>query len=454
MIHTTLKHFITITLLALLALSVANAAQDRPNVLVIMVDDLGYADLSSFGSNDLQTPHVDRLVSEGMRFNEFYSNSPVCSPTRAAFLSGRFPELVGMHGVTRLGRADSWGSLTPDSIMLPTLFQEAGYTTTLIGKWHLGLEKPNLPNQRGFDEFHGFVLGMMDDYWEHSRQGMQQMRRNETPIFPVGHATDLITEWSIEALQRDATSGKPFFQFLAYNAPHFPVQPPIEWLERVQAREPDMDETRALMVAFVEHLDHAIGQVLNAVDELGLRENTIVVFTSDNGGLVKVGSNNGPLRGGKAQVYEGGIKVPTCIRFPSQIQAQQTTDFSAMTMDLIPTIAELCGVPITHDIEGKSFAELLLNGEQEAFDRAVYHRWLQKYKTKEYVRDGDWKLLNDAWQTEGTRDGVTYELYNLAEDPYETNNLADAMPEKVEELAAQLEAHIARARQVEWQRAE
>jgi arylsulfatase A-like enzyme len=445
---------ITVTFLALNIFCASAATQNRPNVLVIMVDDIGYADLSSFGSTDLQTPHLDKLVSEGMRFNEFYSNSTVCSPTRAAFLSGRFPELVGMHGVTRLHPKDSWGTLTPESIMLPTLFQEAGYATTLIGKWHLGLEKANRPNQRGFDEFHGFVLGMMDDYWEHSRQGMQQMRRNETAIFPVGHATDLITEWSIEALQRDATSGKPFFQFLAYNAPHFPVQPPIEWLERVQAREPNMDETRALMVAFVEHLDHAIGQVLHAVDELGLRNNTIVVFTSDNGGLVKVGSNNGPLRGGKAQVYEGGIKVPTCIRFPARIKTDQSTDFNAMTMDLLPTIAEFCDVPITHDIEGKSFAELLLNGQQEPLNRAVYHRWLQKYKTKEYIRDGDWKLLNDEWHPEGTRDGVAYELYNLEEDPYETNNLADAMPEKVQELAAQLEAHIARAREVEWQRAE
>lgn len=430
----------------------AKATADRPNILVIMVDDLGYADLSAYGSTDLETPHLDQLVSEGMRFNQFYSNSPVCSPTRAAFLTGRFPELVGMHGVTRLRPEDSWGYLAPDAIMLPELFREAGYSTTLIGKWHLGLDEPNRPNQRGFDEFHGFVLGMMDDYWEHSRQGMQQMRRNETPIHPVGHATDLITEWSIEAMQRDTAKSRPFFQFLAYNAPHFPVQPPIEWLERVQAREPGLSETRALMVAFVEHLDHAIGQVLQAVDELGIRNNTIVVFTSDNGGLVKVGSNNGPLRGGKAQVYEGGIMVPTCIRLPNHIEANQTTDFKAMTMDLLPTIAELCGIAIEHEIEGDSFAELLLTGEQTPFDRAVYHRWLQKHQTKEYIREGDWKLLRDPWQPEDQREDINYELYNLAEDPYETNDLAATMPEKVNELAAKLEAHVERARQVEWQR--
>jgi arylsulfatase A-like enzyme len=436
------------------ALNIFAGQNKTPNVLIIMVDDLGYADLSSYGSTDLQTPHVDKLVSEGMRFNEFYANSCVCSPTRAALLTGRFPELVGMHGVTRLHRNDSWGCLTKEAIMLPNLFHDAGYTTTLIGKWHLGLQKHNRPNQRGFDEFHGFLLGMMDDYWEHSRQGMQQMRRNETPIFPKGHATDLITEWSIEALKRDLASGKPFFQFLAYNAPHFPVQPPIEWLEKVKEREKGISEKRALMVAFVEHLDDAIGQVLKAVDELGIRENTIVVFTSDNGGLTKVASNNGPLREGKTHVYEGGIKVPACVRWPTKINSGQRTDFTALSMDILPTIAELCGIPIKHEIEGLSFAELLLNGKQEPFDRTVYHMWLQKYKTKESIREGDWKLLNDPWTPLDNRAGVKYELYNLKDDPGERNNLADSMPEKAEALAKRLEAHMARTQQVEWKRPE
>jgi arylsulfatase A-like enzyme len=444
-------------ILLVCCLSVLNsfaAANEKPNVLVIMVDDLGYADLSSYGSTDLQTPHVDRLVSEGMRFNEFYANSCVCSPTRAALLTGRFPEFVGMHGVTRLHREDSWGFLTSDAIMLPNLFREAGYTTTLIGKWHLGLQEHNRPNQRGFDEFHGFLLGMMDDYWEHSRQGMQQMRRNETPIFPKGHATDLITDWSIEALRRDVATGKPFFQFLAYNAPHFPVQPPIEWLDKVKVREHGISAKRALMVAFVEHLDHAIGQVLNVVDELGIRDNTIVMFTSDNGGLLSVASNNGLLREGKTHVYEGGIKVPACIRWPVAIKPGQTTDFPALTMDILPTIAELCGIPITHKIEGLSFAQLLLEGKQEPFTRAVYHMWLQKYKTKECIREGDWKLLNDQWHPEGERDGVAYELYNIKQDPGEQNNLAESMPEKARMLADKLESHMTRTRQVEWKRPE
>jgi arylsulfatase A-like enzyme len=439
-------------LVAVLGTANIATASEKPNVLVIMVDDLGYADLSSYGSTDLRTPNVDTLVSEGMRFNEFYSNSCVCSPTRAALLTGRFPDLVGMHGVTRKYANDSWGCLTPDSIMLPELFRKQGYLTSLIGKWHLGLQKHNLPNQRGFDEFHGFVLGMMDDYWEHSRQGMHQMRRNETPIYPKGHATDLISQWSIDRMKKDVAAGKPFFQFLAYNAPHFPVQPPAEWLKRVNEREKGLSKVRAYMVAFVEHLDHNIGLVLNTLDELGIRDNTIVVFTSDNGGLVKVGSNNGSLRGGKTQVYEGGIKVPACIRWPKHITAGQTTDFYALTMDILPTIAELCGVPIEHEIEGRSFADLVITGKQAPFNRINYHTWMQKYKTKECIRDGSWKLLNDRWQTLGKRNGVRFELYDLKDDPFEKNNLAKSMPEKAVELSKKLETHLELANKVNWKR--
>ncbi|MEX0330043.1 MAG: sulfatase-like hydrolase/transferase [Puniceicoccaceae bacterium] len=439
-------------LLLFIGLTVLSAKQQ--NVLIIMVDDLGYADLSCYGSKDMRTPALDKLVSEGMRFNEFYSNSCVCSPTRAALLTGRYPELVGMPGVNRLHNDDSWGFLTKDTIMLPELFQKAGYTTSLIGKWHLGIVEGNRPNQRGFGEFKGFLLGMMDDFWEHSRQGMHQMRRNETPIYPKGHATDLITEWSIEALQRDAASEKPFFQFLAYNAPHFPVQPPIEWLYRVKKREPGIEETRARMVAFVEHLDYGIGQVLDALDDLNLRDETIVVFTSDNGGLLSVGSNNGSLREGKTHVYEGGIKVPTCIRWPGRIKAGQSTEFSALTMDIIPTLAELCDIPVEHEIEGRSFSKLLLTGEQEAFQRPVFHMWLQKYKTKESIRAGDWKLLNDQWHPLGERDGVTYELYNIACDPGEQKNLADSLPERTEEMASSLEAHMQNTQKIEWRRPE
>ncbi|MDP7288462.1 MAG: sulfatase-like hydrolase/transferase, partial [Phycisphaerae bacterium] len=175
----------------------AKEAKKTPNVLLIMVDDLGYGDLSSYGGKDIKTPHLDKLMSQGMRFNEFYANCCVCSPSRAALVSGRYPEFVGIPGVVRTPRGDNFGYLTPDSIMLPALFQKKGYHTTLIGKWHLGLAKQNRPNQRGFDEFHGWLADMMNDYWKHIRYGQYYMRKNEEKIKPVGHATDLFTQWSI-----------------------------------------------------------------------------------------------------------------------------------------------------------------------------------------------------------------------------------------------------------------
>ncbi len=243
----------------------AEENRERPNVLVIMVDDLGYGDLSSYGAKDMRTPNIDKLMSEGMRFNEFYSNCCVCSPTRAALLSGRYPEFVGIPGVVRKLDHSNWGFLTTDSIMLPELFQKAGYHTTLIGKWHLGRRKENCPNQRGLDEFIVFLEGIID-YWTHEHLGENVMRKNQQIIDPEGHATDLITQWSIEAIQQCADSNEPFFHLLAYNAPHEPIQPPPEWLNKVQAREEGISEKRALIVALIEHLDDRIGKVLQSLD--------------------------------------------------------------------------------------------------------------------------------------------------------------------------------------------
>lgn len=417
----------------------------RPNILVIMADDLGYGDLSSYGGKDVQTPHIDKLMSEGMRFNEFYANCCVCTPTRAALLSGRYPEMVGLPGVVRTNPSNNFGFMTPDSIMLPELFRKAGYHTTLIGKWHLGLAEPNRPNQRGFDEFRGFLCDMVDDYWTHLRQGINYMRHNEEEIDPEGHCTDLFTQWSIEELKKRAEAGTPFFQYLAYNAPHRPVQPPEEWLERVKKREKNIDEKRALNVALVEHLDDGIGKVLAALDELGLRENTIVVFTSDNGGKLDNAASNGPLRSGKAHTYEGGIKVTTCVRWPAKITAGQVTDFNALTMDILPTLADICGVPIEHKIDGRSFKTLLLKGTQEPFDGPVFHMWLQN-GTKQAMRDGDWKLVQDNFKRK------RYELFNIKEDPYEKEDLARKNPERLDKMIETLEAHMEEASKVEWQR--
>ena len=272
------------------------------------------------------------------------------------------------------------------------------------------------------------------------------MRRNETEIHPEGHATDLFTRWSIDALKARAAEKRPFFQFLAYNAPHFPIQPPPEWHQRVKDREKDISEKRAKNVAFVEHLDDGIGKVLKALDELGLANNTIVAFTSDNGGKLSYGASNGPLRSDKTHVYEGGIKVPTCFRWPGRIKARQTTDFVALTMDMLPTLADICGVPIKHKIDGRSFKQVLLKGTQKPFPQPVFFMWLQK-GTKEAMRHGDWKVVRD-------KPGTPFELYNLKDDPYEERDLASKQPERLQKMIKVLEQHMADMQKIPWRRPE
>ncbi|MEM8899477.1 MAG: sulfatase-like hydrolase/transferase, partial [Bacteroidota bacterium] len=262
-------------------------ANDRPNILIILTDDQGYADVGCRGAADLQTPYMDSLFASGKTFTRFYANCPVCSPTRAALLSGRYQEYVGVPGVIRTYPRDNFGYLSEEAILLPEALGEAGYHTALIGKWHLGLESPNTPTDRGFDLFQGWLGDMMDDYLAKRRHDINYMRDNENIIDPSGHATDVFTDFAVEYVKDRGNEEDPFFLYLAYNAPHFPVQPPKEWLQKVLEREEGIDTTRAKLVAFIEHLDDGIGQVLNALHETGQAENTLVLFTSDNGGLLR-----------------------------------------------------------------------------------------------------------------------------------------------------------------------
>ena len=272
------------------------AAGGKPNILVILTDDQGRGDYSAFGTKDIRTPHMDRLCREGLTFQNFFANSCVCSPSRAALLTGCYPDRVGVPGVIREETPDdSWGYLTPQATLLPQLLKPAGYHTALIGKWHLGIGTPNTPTERGFDFFHGFLGDMMDDYWTHRRHGHNFMRRNLDVVDPPGHATDVFTGWACDYLTERAKAGGPFFLYLAYNAPHDPIQPPPEWLAKVKQREPGISEKRAKLVALIEHLDDGIGKVLDTLDRTGLAGNTLVIFTSDNGGVLANGANNGPV---------------------------------------------------------------------------------------------------------------------------------------------------------------
>jgi arylsulfatase A-like enzyme len=330
-------------------------------------------------------------------------------------------------------------------VLLPQVLGKAGYHTSIIGKWHLGLEAPNIPTRRGFNEFRGWLGDMMDDYYKQRRHGHNYMRDGEKVVDTSGtHATELFTQWSIESLRARAKAKQPFFQYLAYNAPHTPIQPPREWLQKVRQRHPNMDGKRGRLVALIEHLDDGIGRVLKELETLGLAENTLVIFTSDNGGQLGVGANNGPYRSGKCHVYEGGVRVAMCARWPGHIPAGRTSDFQAMTMDLFPTIAEVAGAKFAHHIEGRSFLPVLTGAEREPFGRVDVYRWLESTH-KEALRQGDWKLVRDL-------PGAPFELYNIAEDPGEKHDLAEREPERLAALTELMREHLGAAEIVPWRR--
>ena len=267
-----------------------------------------------------------------MRFDSFYANCPVCSPTRAALLSGTYPDIAGVPGVIRTHPQNNWGWLSPNVTLLPKTLKAAGYHTSIVGKWHLGLEEPNTPNVRGFDFFKGFLCDMIDDYYKHRRHGINYFRENHKEIDPPGHATDLITKWGIDYLNERKGKDEPFFMYLSYNAPHTPIQPPQDWLKKVKSREPGISEKRAKLVALIEHMDDGIGQVINALKKNGQYKNTLTIFSSDNGGQVNVGGTNGNNRGGKQDMYEGGLKVPTCAVWPGKIKASTPVSYTHLTL--------------------------------------------------------------------------------------------------------------------------
>ena len=422
----------------------------QPNIVLILVDDLGYGDLGIYGASDMQTPALDSLASTGLRFTQFYANSPVCSPTRASLLTGRYPPMAGVPGVIRTRAADNWGALSEDVTLLPEMLRRRGYHTAMVGKWHLGLAAPDRPIDRGFDHFEGFLGDMMDDYYTHLRHGLNYMRYNEEVIEPEGHATNLFSDWAVRYIESRTVSTAPFFLYLAYNAPHTPIQPPDEWVEKVLAREVGIDEARARLVALIEHMDHGIGRVLGALGDHGLTDNTLVFFVSDNGGQLNVAASNGPLRDGKQSVYEGGLRVPAIASWPGAIAEGTTTDVPVLTMDIYPTLVEIAGVPLKHFIEGQSFLPTLHGATQDFSDRLMFFSRREgglRYngKTIEAVRHGPWKLLQNS-------PFAPLELYNLDQDPSESTDLAATEPEIFRRLAAALRGYIQESGRIPWQR--
>ena len=291
---------------------------------------------------------------------------------------------------------------------------------------------------------------MMDDYYTHRRHGINYMRCNEEEIDPSGHATDLFTQWSCDYLRSREGEDRPFCLYLAYNAPHTPIQPPADWLQRVKSREAGIDPKRARLVALIEHMDDGIGKVLETLRQTGLDDDTLIIFASDNGGQLSVGANNGSWRDGKQSMYEGGLRVCASATWPGKIQPASSTDRVALTMDIFATIADLADVRLKQPVEGRSFLPTLLGKQQEAETRDLFFHRREggdRYGglTTNAIRRGDWKLLQNSPFT-------PLELYNLKQDPAETTNLAGRERQIYREMSTALRLQLQRGGAVPWQR--
>lgn len=420
----------------------------RPDILLILADDLSHGDLSCCGGSDVHTPHIDRIFHKGRTLTQFRTNSSVCSPSRAALLTGRYPDCVGVPGVIRTHPDQNFGRLAPDAVLLPALLKPAGYATALIGKWHLGLAPPDTPNARGFEVFHGFLGDMMDSYETHRRHGINYLRHNSETIDPRGHATDLFTQWAIDFLKERPSDSRPFFLLLAYNAPHAPIEPPADWLKRVRDRAPGLPDVRARRIALVEHMDDGIGRVMEALVEAQLDKNCVVIFTSDNGGPLDYGALNDKLRDGKGSMYEGGLRVPCAVNCPGYIPAGSRSNAAVVTMDLFPTVLDAAGVEPPRNIDGVSILPNLLGQAQNLKRPLLFMRreggrgfWGEENAA---VIDGDWKLVHNS-------PFRPLELFNLAQDPSESQDLAAREPKVRDRLARELQLHLQTAGASPWQ---
>ena len=358
----------------------ASAAQSsRPNVILVMTDDMGYADLGSYGAKDIKTPNLDRLAADGVRLTDAYANGVLCSPTRAALISGRYPQRNAIE--TALGPEGTRG-LAVSGSSLPQLLKNAGYQTALIGKWHLGgsvtgTAKNGGPRAHGFDQFFG-LMGSHVDYWHHNRgPKSEDLWENETQVSMDGqYLTTLITERSIQFVEQSAATGQPFFLDVAYNAPHWPYNRPDRPSPAPGSgahilANADNPPTRADYASMLEAVDSGVGRILQAVARLGLTDNTIVIFTNDNGGEWL--SNNGPLFNRKWTVWEGGIRVPAIVKWPRRIRAGTVSPQVAITFDWSASIIAAAGAAVPANYEGINVLPIL-EGRSPKVSRTLFWR--------------------------------------------------------------------------------
>ena len=413
------------------------ASPAAPNVVVILVDDLGYRDLSCMGCVDFETPHLDALAASGVRLTQGYVSHPYCSPSRAGILTGRYQQRFGHEHNPRYDEADERSGTDAATVMLPALLADAGYRTAHVGKWHVGAGPPFRPLARGYGEFFGF-LGGGHDYLR--TDGASEYRG---PLWrgaaetdqAITYLTDDLTNEALAFVERSA--GEPFFLLLAYNAPHSPDQVSEEHLAPVAHIE---HQGRRRYAGLIQGIDAGVGRLVARLEELGLREDTLVVFLSDNGGRRGV-SDNRPLRGNKGWLHEGGVRVPFLWSWPGRLPAGETYDAPVSALDVLPTALALTGVAAPPDLDGVDVLPHL-TGERAGSPHEVLH-WRVCGGDGWAVRRGDWKLVRDVSMPAPA-------LYDLSRDVGEDRDLAAEEPERVAELLALHEAWDAGLEAPRW----
>jgi arylsulfatase A-like enzyme len=396
----------------------------RPNIVLIMSDDMGYADIEPTGAKDIRTPALARLAREGVRFTNCYSNGPVCTPTRAALMTGRYQQRMGLEWA--LMPADRPKGLQLTEMTVAKLLRQAGYRTALMGKWHLGMDGETLPRAHGFDEFYGLLSGNVDMYSHRRREGSPDWWHNETPLKEEGYGTELIAGRAVSWLEQSAKARQPFFLYLAWNAVHWPFHGPGRPQD---SRNSDtwQSGTRDDYRRMLEAMDKGTGQVLATLDRLKAAGETLVIFTNDNGGERL--SDNRPYFHHKATLWEGGIRVPGIMRWPGVVRAGSTSAVPCASMDLSTTIMAACGVKPGKKLDGIDLAPILA-GRQQAPERSLCWRINRADRKQQAIRRGPWKLV---------RDGEIDQLFNLDEDPGERTDRFTSN----QTLAASLRAELA-----------
>jgi len=408
-----------------------------PNIIIIVADDLGWKDVG-FHDSEIKTPMLDKMANEGVVFDRFYVHS-VCSPTRASLLTGRMPSRFGIYAP--LGDE---AAFPKETITIAGLLKQKGYETAISGKWHLGTVPEARPLNYGFDSSYGYLRGQIDPITHLYKNGNKTWHRNDKLLDEKGHATDLITKESIRIIEKPREKGKPFFLYIAYSVPHYPLYEVEEWVN--QYSKSIKNESRQLFAASVTHMDHSIGQVFAALRNTGKANNTLILFLSDNGGQKNwypkteyggkfkandVLGNNLPLRDWKTSLYDGALRVPALLYWPGMLTHKVIKE-CVNVADVFPTLAYLAGAKVTEDmiIEGINFWPAIEDRKLPE-NRVMYWRTNNSFALK----IGDWKLIHHG---ENFEDG-NYELYNTILDPNEENNIALKHQEKVQALRKEME---------------